>query len=422
MASVTNLGDGKYRAFFCNGTKPDGKPNRFSKVIIAKSRRDAEKQAQAIEVDFKRGNLIQASCMYTFTELVNNWREIVKPDMVLKTQERYERMLKRFIIPYFGTMKVQDIKAIQIQQYLKTLSQDGVRIDGKSGGYSEKTIKHHYSLLRRLLDLAIKWEMLDVNPCSRVITPKVCKKEAGYYEVEEVHRMLACLDQEYQHTIDKFSQRYDSPSPKGVHIRRQVRIFNDLMHKIYIWMALASACRRSELIGLTIDKLDFNHNTITISQTAHYTTGAGIYFQKFLKNGDSSRNISMSKTVMQEIQSYLKQRQKLFKLMGWKDSGYVFVSLSDGTVTKAGGPMIPDVISKWFTRFLEKYQLPTITLHQLRHTSISYLINEGVDIKMVADRAGHQSTRITEEVYSHVYQKSKRAIADKYNELFSYEK
>ena len=106
MASIKNLGDGKYRAFFCNGTKPDGKPNRFSKVITAKSRRDAEKQAQAIEVDFKRGNLIQASCMYTFTELVNNWREIVKPDMVLKTQERYERMQKRFNIHYLVLIKI----------------------------------------------------------------------------------------------------------------------------------------------------------------------------------------------------------------------------------------------------------------------------------------------------------------------------
>lgn len=122
---------------------------------------------------------------------------------------------------------------------------------------------------------------------------------------------------------------------------------------------------------------------------------------------------------MQELKAYLEDRQKIFYLMGWEDSGYAFVSLSDGKVTQAGGPMMPDVISTWFTRFLEKYQLPKITLHQVRHTSISYLINRGVNIKMVADRAGHQNTRTTEEIYGHVYKKTQRATANKYNNLFT---
>ena len=61
--------------------------------------------------------------------------------------------------------------------------------------------------------------------------------------------------------------------------------------------------------------------------------------------------------------------------------------------------MLPDVISQWFSKFLERNNLPKITLHEVRHTSISYLINKGVDIKKVADRAGHQNTRTTEEIY-----------------------
>ena len=80
--------------------------------------------------------------------------------------------------------------------------------------------------------------------------------------------------------------------------------------------------------------------------------------------------------------------------------------------------MMPDVISTWFTRFLEKYDLPKITLHQVRHTSISYLINRGVDIKKVADRAGHQNTRTTEEIYGHVFARTRRATADEDNEMF----
>lgn len=55
MASIKDLGNNRYRVFICNGFKADGKVNRTSKVITAKSMADAKKQAAALEVDFKRG-------------------------------------------------------------------------------------------------------------------------------------------------------------------------------------------------------------------------------------------------------------------------------------------------------------------------------------------------------------------------------
>ena len=141
MASVKDLGGGKYRVFICNGFKPNGKVNRTSKVITAKSLRDAEKQANVLEVDFKRGQQVQLTHAPTFNDLVEKWREIKKPDMEYKTQERYEGFLNGFMIPYFGNKKVKEIKALDIEAYLNTLKKDGVRLDGKKGGYSEKN-KH----------------------------------------------------------------------------------------------------------------------------------------------------------------------------------------------------------------------------------------------------------------------------------------
>ncbi len=122
---------------------------------------------------------------------------------------------------------------------------------------------------------------------------------------------------------------------------------------------------------------------------------------------------------MKFLQEYLQARKDLINLMCWQDSGYVFISLEDGNVTTAGGPMLPEVISKWFSKFLRKNNLPKITLHEVRHTSISYLMNRGVDIKSVSVRAGHQNTRTTEEIYGHVYAKTRRATADEYNDLFN---
>lgn len=420
MASIKDLGGGKYRVFICNGFKADGKVNRTSKVITAKSMKDAEKQANALEVDFRRGKEVQLAHAPTFSDLVEKWREIKKPDMEYKTQERYEGFLNGFMLPYFGNKKVREIKALDIEEYLNTLKKEGVRLDGKTGGYSEKTIHTHYMFIQTLLNWAVKWDMIDYNPCIKVDTPKIHKKNPGYYEEPEIGRLLDCLDQACEDTIKGFSKRYQQLyTPEEEYCRKQVRIFNDLMHKAYVWVALASACRRGELIGLTVSNIDFENNRILITQTGHYMPENGIYFVDHLKNGSPSKNIDMPIAVMELLKEYLQARSNLIKLMGWPDSGFVFISLEDGKVTTAGGPMLPDVISQWFRKFLIKYKLPTITLHGVRHTSISYLINKDVGIKSVADRAGHQNTRTTEEIYSHVYAKTRRATADKYNDLFT---
>lgn len=419
MASVKDLGGGKYRVFICNGFKPNGKVNRTSKVITAKSLRDAEKQANALEVDFKRGQQVQLAHAPTFSDLVEKWRELKKPGQEDKTQERNENFLK-FMLPYFGKMKVQEIKALNIEMYLNTLKKDGIRLDGKSGGYSEKTIHSHYMFIQTLLNLAVKWDMIEYNPCIKVDTPKVHKKEAGYYEEAEIKRLLDCLDQACKDTISKFSRRYQQLySPEEEYRRKQIRIINDLMHKVYVWVALASACRRGELIGLTVGNVDFDNNSILITQTGHYSPEKGIYFVSHLKNGSPTKNVDMPLAVMELLKEYLQARNNLIELMGWSDSGYVFISLEHGNVTTAGGPMLPDVISKWFAKFLKKNKLPKITLHEVRHTSISYLMNRGVDIKSVSVRAGHQNTRTTEEIYGHIYAKTKRATADIYDDLFT---
>lgn len=430
MASIKDLGNGKYRVFACNGFRSDGKVNRITKVIKAKSLKDAERQANEIEVHFKDGVIRskkeekaekarQDSQIISFVDLVEKWRELVESKKQEKSKERDEELLKHFMLPYFGDMKVKDIKALQIEEYLSTLEKDGVRLDKKKGGYSEKTILNHYALLHSLLENAVKWEVIEYSPCSKVNRPKVHHKEARVYDENDISKLLNCLDLECEETISKFSRKYDKYTPYEAFRRKQIRIFNDKMHKVYVWVALASACRRSELIGLTVDNVDIANNCIIIKRTGKYTSSKGIHFTEYLKNGSSSKVVDMPVPVMKLMGEYLQDRKDLFNLMGWEDNGDVFISLENGTVTRAGGTMLPDVISTWFDRFIKKYELPPLTLHGLRHTSISYLINRGVETSLIANRAGHQNTRTTEEIYGHIFAKTKRSTADKYDELFA---
>lgn len=321
------------------------------------------------------------------------------------------------MVPYFGNKKVKEIKAFDIETYLNTLKKDGVRLDGKKGGYSERTIRHHYMFIQVLLNLAVKWDMIEYNPCIKVDTPKVHKREAKYYERENIERLLDCLEAEYNEAVNEAGGMEDIFSFDNLNSRQCTNIFTAYMRMNYILLALVSACRRSELIGLEIKNVNFEHNLIRIAHTGHYTVENGLYFVDHLKNGSSSNYIDMPDLMMDQLREYIEVRNAFINMMGWEDSGYLFISLKNGTVTEAGGPMMPDVISQWFDRFLKRNNLPKLTLHGIRHTSISYLINRDVALKRVADRAGHQSTRTTEVVYGHVSAKTRRATADEYNSL-----
>ena len=80
---------------------------------------------------------------------------------------------------------------------------------------------------------------------------------------------------------------------------------------------------------------------------------------------------------------------------GYQDQGLVFAQVT-------GEPIHPDYVSKRFDRLVKAAGLRRIRLHDLRHTSATMLLEAGVPLKVVTERLGHSSTRITADLYQHV--------------------
>ena len=60
-----------------------------------------------------------------------------------------------------------------------------------------------------------------------------------------------------------------------------------------------------------------------------------------------------------------------------------------------------DDVTKWFNRFLKKYNLKHMRFHDLRHTHATLLISKGVNMKVVSSRLGHSSINTTLNLYTH---------------------
>ena len=76
----------------------------------------------------------------------------------------------------------------------------------------------------------------------------------------------------------------------------------------------------------------------------------------------------------------------------WPDQDYVF-TWPDGSLVH------PDVVTRTFKRLRDEVGLPTLRLHSLRHAWATHALEAGVNVKDVATRLGHSSTRITHDVH-----------------------
>nr|WP_240546413.1 site-specific integrase [Paenibacillus artemisiicola] len=80
-----------------------------------------------------------------------------------------------------------------------------------------------------------------------------------------------------------------------------------------------------------------------------------------------------------------------------------------------GQAFYPESPYLWFRNFLKKHQLRYIKFHDLRHTSATLLINQGVHAKIISERLGHASITRTMNIYGHVLSKADKEAANKFD-------
>jgi integrase len=95
----------------------------------------------------------------------------------------------------------------------------------------------------------------------------------------------------------------------------------------------------------------------------------------------------------------------------WKDHYFVFSN-------ELGKPIRPDSISQWWARFIKKNNLKKIRFHDLRHTSATLLINEGVHAKVISERLGHADISTTMNIYGHVLAEADQTAAAHFDNFF----
>ncbi|PWA12078.1 site-specific integrase [Pueribacillus theae] len=381
--SIEKRGKDSYRLIASGGRGPDGKRIKHTKTIKAPSDREARKELAKFVAEIQKGQYIEPSKL-SLAEFAARWvRDYGEKNLSPTTLKRYREYLNSRILPAMGHLKLEQIKPLHLLEFYRNLQEDGIRKDGKKGGLSEQTILHHHRLISAILEAAVKWQLIALNPASRVQPPKVSKKEMKYYDEEQTLKLLAALE----HAEPKY--------------------------KVLVTLAIATGLRRGELLGLEWSHIDFERNTIEIKQSSLYVEGKGV-ITKTPKNKSSERMISAPDSVMALLREYKRiQNEERLKLGDiWQHSDRLFT-------TWDGKPMHPNTVNNWFPKFLRKNKLDPLPFHGLRHTAATLLIGKGVHVKTISNRLGHANISTTMDIYGHALQSSDQEAADKINDFFT---
>ena len=149
--------------------------------------------------------------------------------------------------------------------------------------------------------------------------------------------------------------------------------------------------REGELLALTPEDFDFDNRTVTISKTFQHTGGKDIVTPP--KTEKSNRTITMPLFLADEIQEYLKMQYD--------------IGLDDRLF-----PITKSYLYREMQRGCKDTGVKRIRIHDLRHSHISLLIDQGFSAVAIADRVVHESIDITYND-AHLFLSKQAEMADK---------
>lgn len=384
--SIEKRGENSYRLVAPGGTV-GGKRKKFKKTITVEGKTEAAKKKVAetelakFIAEIESNTYIEPSKM-TFKDLADKWiKDYGETNLAPKTLYRYNEMLDSRILPAMGHMKIGKIKPLHLVEFYKNLQEDGIRKDKKSGGLSPQTIRHHHRLIHAIFETAVNdWHILTYNPAANIKPPKVQKKEARFYEEEDIQALLTALD-----SLDE----------------------KDLKYKLAIYIDISTGLRLGELMGLKWKHIDMKTGVIRVVEATQYLPKLGT-FEKSPKTETSKRELVLPDPVLDMLKQYKVQQNEHRLQLGnkWQDTDYVFTQWN-------GLPMNTYTVGNWFPKFLKKHELKKITFHQLRHTNATMLLKGGIDLKSVSHLLGHASVSTTGNIYAHALQSANKTAAEK---------
>ena len=319
--------DGKRKTrWLSTGIRVGGKKNLRAAEAMLLETRHSYKEPIICE-----DSSVHVSSDMLFSDYMLNWLSIIKNSVEEDTYAGYESIVKKRVAPYFekAGVTLENLTALDIECFYKYCF-NVLAVKGT-------TVQRYHANIHTALKYAVRHDLIAASPMEKVARPKAQQFTGAFYSVEEVEQLFEAVK--------------GDPA------------------EFPILMAAFYGLRRSEIMGLRWQAVDFASNTISIEHTVVQFRSDGkqkIVSKDRMKNKSSCRTMPLVPQ-FRELLLRMQERQKNCReLCGncYTDTGYIYVN-------DLGVPYKPNYVTQHFRIVLQNNGLRIIRFHDLRHPYIS---------------------------------------------------
>ena len=317
-------------------------------------------------------NLPVASEKLTTGEFLQRWLEdAAKPTIRPKTYLSYEQSVRLHLAPALGKIPLVKLTPLDVQSYITRKLKSGL---------SPRTVQYHRTILRRALHIAESWGFVPRNVARLTLPPKVPRHELSPFTPEQARAFLG-------------------------------QIAGDRMSAVYV-IALSMGLRQGEILALRWQDVDFEEGALTVRATLQRLNGEPVLSDT--KTAKSRRKLAMPEGVMGALRAHrVRQAEERLRIGPYWEGerwGLVFTD-------ELGRPFSEYTLRRQFAAHIKAAGLPHQRFHDLRHAAATFMLTQGVPLRVAMEVLGHSQIHVTANTYSHVMPELKQDAADRVGDL-----
>jgi integrase len=291
---------------------------------------------------------------------LRRWHRTHTPTMKLSYEQVTEGLIRKHLAPFFGSKELREIREDDLLAFVRKKLDEGL---------APKSIHNALSVLRRVLNLAIRDGKVDRNPAARI------------------GELMRRVDRR----VSKEAREVEFWSRSEVEALLEAARAHEPRFAPFLSLLFATGMRRGEALGLRWTDVDFDRRELGVRR-------AIVRGQVTTPKSGRGRKIRMPISLASELFDLLAERRREALKYGWPEvPEFVFCS-------KVGTPFDErNVVRTWsrLRRRAQKLGVRPLKLHAARHTWATFALQAGKSVRWVADQLGHSDPALTLRVYAH---------------------
>lgn len=341
---------------------------------------------------------------FTVKEWIADWLETyVKPTVEESTYKIYKEKLD-YVVDNIGNQKLANITSRRIQEMLNSLRVCG----GKNEqSLAASTVNNVRNIFKRCLEKALDDGLIPNNPAKKTKPLRNDKKrDIIILDEKEANRFInAAYEGKYIYT--------------GVHNPKLLNYNEGTYYLIKCYgllidLALGTGMRIGELIGLQWADISYKNKNVNVKQQIAANAPKDRFDDP--KTANSVRTIAIGDEMLKKLRDFREYQKQYAGSLGdqFHSSNLVFTNTFGSPVD------YHNFYNRYFRKLVSYTGVnPGFTIHSMRHTHASILLQHGITIQVVSARLGHNSAAFTLKTYIHLIHNADRTAADAWAEVIS---